>query len=146
MHSFQECAQVLDSKRLNKQRTECIQIYNTLTNKSDGWKHHPAVLMWKGFEGLFCIYAIKICEECNRRGIKDNVNTYAKFTDVFTNHEFLVPPWWAEKEKKDKLIYTHRCNLLRKDYEYYKKFFPFIPAGEALLQEYYWPTSSNVMV
>ncbi len=45
-------AYFLDSKRLNKQILEGYQILNVLSGKSKtgGWRNHPAVLMWRGFE------------------------------------------------------------------------------------------------
>lgn len=45
-----DAARALDNKRLNKQILECYQILNVLSGRSkgNGWKNHPAVLMWKG--------------------------------------------------------------------------------------------------
>ena len=47
---FQKTAQCLDNKRLGKQRVEARQIISTLEGKSNGWRNHPAVKMWKGYE------------------------------------------------------------------------------------------------
>ena len=38
----------LDSKRLGKQRVECLQILNVLEGRRTGWQNHPAVKMWAG--------------------------------------------------------------------------------------------------
>jgi hypothetical protein len=45
---FTACARVLDSRRLGKQRVETLQIVRALLVPEYGWRHHPAVLMWKG--------------------------------------------------------------------------------------------------
>jgi len=44
--NYSRCAEVLDNKRLGKQRVECLQILNALLDASKGWKQHPAVKMW----------------------------------------------------------------------------------------------------
>jgi hypothetical protein len=137
--SFQECAQILDSQRLNKQRVECLQIYNALTGRSNGWINHPATRMWRRAEHLLCIYAIKISDECDRRGIADNTGVKEKFYEYMNRHLFYVPRWWADEKTKQLVIHTHRCNLLRKDYEYYRKFFPEVPASEIFVTDYHWP-------
>ena len=49
---FVKTAKCLDYRRLGKQRVEAFQILNILEGKTTkaGWKHHPAVLMWEGYE------------------------------------------------------------------------------------------------
>lgn len=42
-----ETAQILDSKRFNKQIIETKQILSTLRGNSDAWKNHPCVLQYK---------------------------------------------------------------------------------------------------
>ena len=39
-------AQVLDPRRLGKQRVECLQVLRGPTVEGYGWRHHPAVRMW----------------------------------------------------------------------------------------------------
>ena len=137
--SFQESAQALDNRRLNKQRVECLQIYNTLTHTSDGWQHHPAVKMWRNAEALLCLYAVKICEECDARGIADNKKLRERFLEAMLTHEFKIPFWWSEPTHKNKITHTHRCNLLRKDYIHYATVFPDVPVSEIFVTNYYWP-------
>jgi len=44
---FQKSAQVLDYRRLGKQRVEGMQIIKAIENpKPQGWKKHPIVKMW----------------------------------------------------------------------------------------------------
>ena len=69
---YNKSAKALDYRRLGKQRVECKQILKALDGSS-GWKSHPAVLMWKGYEYQLCLYAITICEEWVFRGYKDNL-------------------------------------------------------------------------
>jgi len=47
---FGESARALDTRRLGKQRVETLQIVRALTRPGNGWRHHPAVRMWRGYE------------------------------------------------------------------------------------------------
>ena len=67
---FDECASVLDSRRLNKQLLEGRQILNSLAGTSRGWRNHPAVRMWAGSELVLYNYLNAIAKECYNRGIK----------------------------------------------------------------------------
>src|SRR6056297_3518270 len=67
-------AKVLDNKRLGKQRVETVQILNTLLNPKGkaGWKNHPAVLMWAGYESyLVKIYLTSMIGEWKYRGYRN---------------------------------------------------------------------------
>ena len=59
--NFRKTARYLDYRRLGKQRVEAYQILNVLTGKSkgNGWKNHPAVKMWKGYENALKLYLNK---------------------------------------------------------------------------------------
>ena len=52
----------LDRQRLGKQRVEAFQILNILLERTDrkGWKNHPAVKMWSGYENALKLYLILI--------------------------------------------------------------------------------------
>ena len=74
-------ARWLDSKRLNKQILECYQILNVLSGKSPtgGWRNHPAVLMWKGYErGLWNYIQAMIQEAKNRGATTDFIDKQVK--------------------------------------------------------------------
>jgi hypothetical protein len=45
---FASTMEVLDRRRLGKQRVECIQIVRGLVRPGYAWRHHPAVKMWSG--------------------------------------------------------------------------------------------------
>ena len=68
---YDQVAQVLDNKRLNKQILESYQILKVLSGQSPtgGWRNHPAVLMWKGHESELYKYAHRMMNEASLRGI-----------------------------------------------------------------------------
>jgi hypothetical protein len=58
---FAETAQVLDVRRLGKQRVETIQVVRALTVPGYGWRHHPAAAMWAGYEEALVRYGLDVC-------------------------------------------------------------------------------------
>ena len=68
---FEQSARALDSKRLGKQRVECIQVLRGLTVPTYGWRHHPAVKMWRGHEEALGRYAFTVCEVWTELGFGD---------------------------------------------------------------------------
>lgn len=127
---YVESAQVLDYRRLGKQRVEAKQILNALEN-GGGWSNHPAVKMWRGYEFQLCLYAINVCQEWRRRGYKDSLLPFFidKATEYADNNE---EPWWLGLNAFHK---SHRSNLLRKDAGYYSMHF-----DEPHDLPYIWPT------
>ena len=109
--SFQKSAACLDSKRLGKQRVEALQILNVLAGKSSGWKNHPAVLMWSGYEKALRQYLRAVILEWNGRGFKNSIRVPRKV--LLLPHE--IPPWIGTKQFHS----SHRSSLLRKDPRYY---------------------------
>ena len=65
--------QVLDDRRLGKQRVETYQILRALTWPQYAWKNHPAVRMWRGFVPALVVYGLESCREWVRRGYRDAV-------------------------------------------------------------------------
>ena len=141
---MQRSAEVLDDKRLGKQRVEALQIIRALTYETYGWKHHPAVLMWKGHEEALGAYARAICEEWTNRGHADtcavtittDLTAAGIRTPARTEHELRkaeeLPPWWGD----DAVHRSHRSALLRKDPAHYgPRFEPDLPDD----LEYVWP-------
>lgn len=111
---FDLCARSLDYRRLGKQRVECLQILNAITYGT-GWKHHPAVKMWVGYEGTLISYAKSICEEWIFRGYKDTVLEKLK---QYPYDQDIITPWWLVRPE---LHRSHRSNLIRKDPLWYRK-------------------------
>ncbi len=124
---FRTSAKILDYRRLGKQRLEADQILNIVTGKatSKAWIHHPAVLMWVGYDVALTIYRNTMIEEWIQRGYK-NTMPIIKVTELFK-----APDWYQD----EKLHSSHRAALLAKDPNYYSKFGWL---EEARL-EYYWP-------
>lgn len=133
---FSKSAAVLDNKRLQKQIVECKQIYLSLTEPEYGWKNHPAVRMWKGYERqlldymLACIFKWEERFNKNHRLLLWNILAFDRCTGLD-----ITPPWLSLEE----FHLSHRSNLLRKDYEYYRPHFGDIPNDIP----YFWPTKEG---
>lgn len=133
------CAQVLDDKRLGKQRSESLIILATIEKKKTlppdtkiGWKNHPAVLMWEGHEDYLVLYSISITMEWIKRGYKDS--TLPKFFGMWDNIEGVPKPpkWWGD----ERVHQSHRSKLVQKNPEHYAKLFHSDPKN----LEYFWPS------
>ncbi len=134
--NFFKSAQVLDYRRLGKQRLEAKQIYLALNDKNYGWQNHPAVKMWRGHEQSLLDYGMAICTEWIGRGYVDNqfyffFNAYGeKFGNPNQRGNLPMPEWIT-----DKFCLSHKSNLVRKKPDYYRPFFPDIPDN----LPYIWP-------
>ena len=120
---FEETARSLDTRRLGKQRVETLQILRALTRPGNGWRYHPAVRMWRGYEEALGAYGVAICREWQRRGHADTCA--GKITDDLVAAGVAVPvrpveelrrvdqlpPWLGD----EKLHLSHRSALGRKD-------------------------------
>lgn len=126
---FYKSAKVLDYRRLGKQRVETFQILNVLLGRTEtkGWNNHPATRMWRGYEELLKVYQNTMITEWTHRGYNNNMKL-----EVVDNNNIVVPPWLGD----ERLHRSHRSNLLRKDFEFYSRFF-----NEPDDIEYYWPVS-----
>ncbi|MER7983892.1 MSMEG_6728 family protein [Streptomyces sp. NPDC095817] len=58
---FTQSAAVLDQARLGKQRVEALQVLRGLTVPGYGWRNHPAVRMWTGYEEALVRYGLDVC-------------------------------------------------------------------------------------
>lgn len=110
------CAASLDNKRLGKQRVEIKQILNTLDGHTKGWRHHPAVLMWRRYEIVLAYYGRACCQEWVGRGFTDSLEDF--FNNRWCRGHDIVPSWWGVSG----LQASHRSNLLRKDRQHYRQF------------------------
>ena len=68
---FAASANALDQRRLGKQRVEALQVLRALTTPGYGWRHHPAVRMWKGYEEALGNYGVTVCRTWYSRGFAD---------------------------------------------------------------------------
>jgi len=128
---FQKSVEVLDYRRLGKQRVETFQVLNILLDRTPtkGWRNHPVTLMWTGYESALKLYQnITICEWINR-GYNNNMKL-----EQIEPDSIVMPPWFGNEQ----FHRSHRSNLLRKDYEYYSQYF-----DEPSDLEYFWPGASH---
>ncbi len=109
---FKKSAQVLDYRRLGKQRVEALQILKALQNDNYGWKNHPIVKMWEGFAPALIEYKNIMIQEWISRGYNNNLNL------DFVDEPIVYPQWLGDEE----FHASHRSNLLKKDFEYYSQF------------------------
>lgn len=127
---FKKSVEILDYKRLGKQRVETFQVLNILLGRTStkGWVNHPVTKMWRGYESALQTYQNFTIQEWIKRGYKNNM----PFEKILI--ETKMPPWIGD----ERLHRSHRSNLLRKDWEYYSVYFnedPSLP--------YFWPTDEN---
>jgi hypothetical protein len=123
--SFEQSMRVLDKRRLGKQRVEAYQILRTLSGISVGWRNHPAVRMWAGYEAALSLYLRTAIQEWIHRGCRNNMIIPSN------PDKYILPHWFGSEQFHS----AHRSNLLRKDLAWYSQFnwieSPDIP--------YFWP-------
>lgn len=126
---FQKSVEVLDYKRLGKQRVETFQVLNILLNRTPtkGWRNHPVTIMWTGYEAALQWYQNLTIQEWKKRGYKNTM----QYERIQTG-TLIMPPWFGD----DRFHKSHRSNLLRKDFNYYSQYF-----DEPDNLEYFWPGS-----
>jgi hypothetical protein len=146
---YDQVAQVLDNKRLNKQILESYQILKVLSGQSPtgGWRNHPAVLMWKGHESELYKYAHRMMNEASLRGITITKN-YSNLKELEKKCKGMwgkgLPAWFMDNDKLMRVLTTHKVNLFHKDPLYYSSFQPAIfsayntPCCEGC--KYFWVT------
>lgn len=147
---FRACADALDDKRLGKQRVETLQIMQVLVRlrwdntigeievfEPKGWRRHPAVLMWKGYEPALLAYQRETCAVWTSRGYRDTC--YPKTLGLVRRWGGgRVPPYAEPRWLGDERLHrSHQSNLVRKDADFYGLLFPDVPADEP----YVWPVT-----
>jgi hypothetical protein len=129
--NIRKSASLLDSKRLGKQRVEAIQVARSLFSIKEGWKNHPAVKMWKGYESyLIKRYLRIIMNEWIKRGY-NNEKCEQHYKQLLKHVKYKISrkPKWITRE----FCIRHQSNLIRKDSNYYSHF--NVPND----LEYIWP-------
>lgn len=131
---FEQTAKCLDNKRLGKQRVECFQILVALGKLEHGldgaWTHHPAVLMWIGYENALKSYFNIISTEWVDRGFTHNMGFFRG--TIIDTKSYENPPWLGNEQ----FHASHRAALLHKAPEHYRQF----NWTEEPKLDYYWPT------
>jgi len=123
---FQQSLAALDYKRLGKQRVEARQILDILRGQPSSWASHPAVRMWRGFEGALVAYYNAALKEWAARGYRNII------LQPLPESSRPVMPWWLGRED---FHASHRSKLLAKNPEHYSQF----GWGEEPGQPYVWP-------
>jgi hypothetical protein len=156
---FQASAEVLDYRRLGKQRVETWQILRALAGETKGWTNHPASKMWRGHETLLAEYGMVMCREWIRRGYNDTMlQRFEELLESTTQRHDEVDPDPSDpsdpsdpltSQRRDEVSpggrpewlgrpefhRSHQSNLIRKDPEYYGPVFAGVPSD----LEYVWP-------
>ena len=78
--NFNLSLEVLDYRRLGKQRVESFQLLNALLGRTEskGWINHPIAKMWKGYENSLKLYLNKSIEIWKSQGY----NNTMKYEDL----------------------------------------------------------------
>jgi hypothetical protein len=144
---FAATAEVLDPLRLGKQRVEAIQVLRGLTVPGYGWRHHPAVRMWAGYEEALVRYGLEICRAWTVTGRADtcaatlvaDLSTATGIPAPRDQPELCrtgdLPPWLGDPA----FHRSHRSALIRKDPAYYAPLWPDVPPD----LPYVWPPSDR---
>ncbi|GAA2454187.1 MSMEG_6728 family protein [Streptomyces glaucus] len=143
---FRASALVLDRRRLGKQRVESLQVLRGLTVPGYGWRRHPAVRMWAGYEEALVRYGLEICKVWREHGHQDScaaslvaglaafrpgpIRAQPQLADAGE-----LPPWLGD----DAFHHSHRSALVRKDPATYAPLFPGVPDD----LPYVWPASDR---
>ncbi|MFJ8008355.1 MSMEG_6728 family protein [Streptomyces fagopyri] len=145
---FTRSAEVLDQARLGKQRVEALQVLRGLTVPGYGWRHHPAVRMWIGYEEALVRYGLAVCAVWVAEGRADTCATklagdFGRYRPGATvraqgrlAEDGELPPWLGDPA----FHRSHRSALVRKAPEIYTPFFPDVPDD----LPYVWPMSDRV--
>ena len=126
--SFEDSAASIDKKRCWKQVVEakqvlCILHYEGVPSDwkqskgwlKQGWRNHPAVLMWKGYEDALAIYYNDFLDYCLK---VHKINTTMEKAQVINRPLY---PWWLGEEKFHRAM---RSRLIVKNEAFYLPKFP----------------------
>jgi hypothetical protein len=149
-YSFNDAAEVLDTKRLVKQLLEGRQIMTVLAGEQNGngWKNHPAVKMFEGHESYLYFYLGAIVREMQARGYKWEKNwevIHDTWERNFASDPAIRPRWADSMDLRKRIVTTHRGRLWEKDPIHYAQ---YENEGKTFMNyvccpgkcTYYWPT------
>ncbi|RCG22945.1 cytoplasmic protein [Streptomyces diacarni] len=145
---FAASAAVLDMRRLGKQRVETLQVLRGLTVPGYGWRNHPAVRMWAGYEEALVRYGLEMCHVWTDSGRADTC-AGTMMQDFAALEDFADPPRvYPELAAADELPNwlgdpafhrSHQSALVTKDPAFYGSHFSDVPEG----LPYVWPASDR---
>ncbi|HEX5740987.1 MAG TPA: MSMEG_6728 family protein [Pilimelia sp.] len=143
---FTAAARVLDQRRLGKQRVEAIQVLRGLVVPGYGWRHHPAVHMWAGYEEALVRYGLDMCAVWTATGRADtcagtlvaDLRAAGGPAEIRPQEALAaagdLPPWLGDAQ----FHRSHRASLYAKDPEHYGAHFGAVP-----YEPYVWPGSDR---
>ena len=110
-----------------------------------GWRHHPAVRMWRGHTEALGSYEVTVCRTWFARGFADScelrireeldrIGVAAPRSQQELADAGALPPWLGDPA----LHRSHQSSLLRKDPDFYRQLFPDVPDD----LPYVWPVRS----
>ena len=112
--------QVLDNKRLGKQRVETYQIISAITGRPKldgtpykGWLNHPCTIMWKDYLPALKMYLNYSIAEWIVRGFNNTMNF-----EQYIEEQVVLPKWFGDSKFHD----SHKSNLLKKDPLFYSQY------------------------
>ena len=159
LRCFEQTAEELDNKRLNKQALEAWQIMMTNlkldpegnAREPKGWYNHPAVKMWRGHEGLLLDYIRAMADEWVKRGYKTTIYNKAQATystavvkGLTAMTTYKQPTWMENFVTFTSLTSSHRLALLVKNYEWYSQFgWDEDPGKQPDGYDYVWGDNAN---
>ncbi|MFG2683258.1 MSMEG_6728 family protein [Streptomyces sp. NPDC048392] len=144
---FRDSALALDRRRLGKQRVEALQVLRGLTVPGYGWRRHPAVRMWTGYEEALVRYGLDVCRVWREQGHQDScaaslvagLAACRPGEPVRDQAELAaageLPPWLGDEA----FHRSHRSALVRKEPAVYAELFPGVPDD----LPYVWPGSDR---
>ena len=125
---YQLSADVLDMRRLGKQRVEALQLLR------GHWPNHPASKMWRNHKESLALYGVTICERWISFGYKDTclqkILDEVPYLDL-EKDPIEHPSWLGDPD----FHLSHQSNLLRKNFQFYSRFF----RGVSDDLPYIWP-------
>ena len=141
---FRRSAEALDARRLGKQRVEGLQVLRGLTVPTYGWRHHPAVKMWRGHVEALGRYTLTVCDVWSTLGRADTVAetvagelTALGLVEIRSQAELTqagaLPAWVGDEA----FHLAHRSALVRKDPDHYRPLFGDVPDD----LPYVWPVT-----
>jgi len=144
---FARSAAVLDPLRLGKQRVEAVQVLRGLTWPNYGFRHHPAVKMWAGYEEALVRYGLTVAAAWAATGRADTTaatlvadlsaacgSTAVRDVPALRAARDL-PPWLGDEA----FHRSHQSALIRKDPAFYGPVFGDVPPD----LPYVWPASDR---
>ena len=151
---FKKSAEILDKKRCWSQAREAKQILNVLQGKTKGYKNHPAVLMWKGFEkelqhyyNIFLYQCLNVHKINTEMWYEDCYYSYGVKSECHGNYfvDNQIPSWernkpfWLGQEPFHRAM---RARLIEKDPEFYES--KFLDRDKGYNGgKYWWPVMED---